>query len=42
MISASNTDGILVRFDNPSDFDKYIQICNEWIKGTRLEFMINM
>ena len=33
----SNTDGILVRFDNPSDFDKYIQICDEWSKRTRLD-----
>ena len=33
----SNTDGILVRFENPSDYDKYVKVCEEWSKRTRLD-----
>lgn len=33
----SNTDGILVKFPNESYYDKYVTICNEWCKRTRLD-----
>lgn len=32
----SNTDGILVKLHNSSDFDRYVKICKEWSKRTRL------
>ena len=32
----SNTDGILVKLKNPSDYDRYIEVCNKWSKRTRL------
>ncbi len=33
----SNTDGILVKLQNPSDYERYVAVCNEWSKRTRLD-----
>lgn len=33
----SNTDGILVKLEDPNDYDKYITICSEWEKRTGFE-----
>lgn len=33
----SNTDGILVKLKNPSDYDKYLEVCEEWEKRTGFE-----
>ena len=33
----SNTDGILVKLPNKSYYNKYVEVCNEWSKRTRLD-----
>ena len=33
----SNTDGILVKLKNPTDYDKYLEVCKEWEKRTGFE-----
>ena len=33
----SNTDGILVKLKNPSDYDKYVAVCKEWETRTGFE-----
>ena len=32
-----NTDGVMFKFSNKEDVDKYIDICNEWCTRTRME-----
>lgn len=32
----TNTDGILVKLNNKSDYKKYVNVCNEWSRRTRL------
>lgn len=33
----SNTDGILVKLEKPTDYDKYVSICSEWERRTGFE-----
>jgi DNA polymerase elongation subunit (family B) len=33
----SNTDGILVKLKNSTDYDKYLEVCKEWEKRTGFE-----
>lgn len=32
-----NTDGVMFKFNSQKDVDKYIEICDEWTKRTRME-----
>ncbi len=33
----TNTDGVLVKLRSKNDFEKYVEICNEWSRRTRLD-----